>query len=201
MKNFVELHEVLLKGLEVSPCKKVRINIRSAYKWGSGWSSMQATLFKEEVLGTLRNAGYKIKESDISGSCPSIIGKTWNDRINLYLHPMEFTGYAKIEDIINIMTILKSCKQVYEVMEPQMDDVYDLSDSQYRNLILTHTNDILEIWKAKKQNPNYWMHDFGMDFAKEGRVPRVGDSSGVLSSLDMDVALLDTMQEIFAQLK
>ena len=181
--------------------RRVRIAIEGDYKWGSGWTSSQEKRFEEEVYPRLRKAGYSIKEPKNRDSCPDLVSPYANNHLKLYMHPMEFVGYANEDDIKKISGILSECKDViYKVSIDTKQEVYDLSDRQYKDLILSHSREITNIIRdcyLKQGESVLW--DIGFEFARECRIPRLGDKSG-MSSGDIDIETVQTIAQIAKEL-
>jgi hypothetical protein len=196
------LKEHLLSGLSFADEKKVRIPIVTNYQWGSGWTKEDSIKFDNDVLQRLKNAGYIIKDGDISGSSPTLTTKRLS-AMDIYLHPMEFTGYAKIEDIEKILDILYDCKangaSIHDIGEVQISDVYKFDDYHYQKILFANSKEILE-WMKDNKKENYHMFDLEFDFAQKFRIPRVGDGSA-LSSTDVDIETIYVFRNIMENLE
>lgn len=198
------------EGLPVAEEHQIRIGIKSDYKWGSGWTETQAKRFENIVYTQLEECGpYKVKEIKGDLGCPHLVSIPYHGplesrsgskipktgRLDLYMHPMEFTGFATPEDTKRIMEILKSCPEViYEVKLTKDIEVYDLNDSLYRKLILSQAKEIADIVKSEKEKGNP-LYDIGFDFAKACRLPRYGDAS-ILSSGQVDIETVENIAKI-----
>lgn len=177
-----------LDKLKVSEYKYVNIQIDSDYQWGSGWTSEQEQRFINEVYPKLREAGYSINAPTMTGACNTLSVKG-DEHTDIYMHPMNFTGYAKVEDIEKLEALLSSCKCIDNVNIIRKDDCYDLSDHNYRKLIAAHAKEIMACLDEKDSK-----YDVGFDFAKKHRIPRIGDKMG-LSSFDVDFSAVEMVFE------
>lgn len=199
----LELPENLAICLE----EKVRIEITGDYKWGRGWTASEEEEFKQTVYPRLEEAGYEIIRAKDSFSSDylrakdrvEIDGKILKgNRLDLYLHPMEFTGFACPKDTEKIMGILKECSNcIYDVKLAYSEKVYDLSDGMYEKILLNNAKAITEVIAQAKAH-GYSMYDIGYDFAEECRLPRYGDGAG-LSSFDVDVHTIETIKTVAEQ--
>ena len=184
--------------LETSEYRDTFIKINTAYKWGSGWNSQEAIIhsgsgraaadaFYEEVYGKLRDAGFQLIPSDIEGSCPTLTDKKFGaEKMSLYLHPMEFTGYATQAQIDAITALLEECETVNFVQVIRNEPVYFLPDCQYREILQYNAKEIAR-YAAEHYRPGWrCTGQVGFDFASEARLPRYGQGSAK-SSDDVDI--------------
>ena len=114
-----------MKHMKIADEQKVHISITSDYIWGKGWSRDEADKFENIVYPKLIEAGYEIKYSKDSSSCDYLVlpkrceykGRfSSGNKLNLYMHPMEFTGSASPDDVEKIVNILKDCPEcIYDV--------------------------------------------------------------------------------------
>ncbi len=182
------------EGLKYSDEHKVRIALESDYKWGSGWRADQEKRFRSITDKAFENAGYTIVESKMSGSCPRLKRGLSCD---LYMHPMEFTGYATRKDIDKIIDILKSpeCSKVVYRADITIDrEVFALSDSEYKKLILDQAKEIAAIIKDYKEKAGN-LCEIGFDFARECRIERRGDKP-CLCSGQVDIETVENIADI-----
>lgn len=181
---------------------KFDIKIESKYKWGFGWTSSDSEKFYSQVLDGLRKAGFSIEEKRDDLSCPIIKGKGSFDKTYAYLHPMEFTGYAKEKDIQKILDVLEHCDRdvVESAYISKKSIVSELSDFDYKKLLIKNTSKIAK-WQDEMVASGCYERELGMEFAKEYRIPRVGDKSGCLSSGDVDVEFVEQLYQIRKELK
>ena len=190
------LKEKLLIGLTPIEEKLVHINIVTDYRWGFGWTEAQARNFQDEVFSKLRDAGYEIEKPKETYSAYILRMPNLMDHTSLHLHPMDFSGYARIEDISKIIGVLKTCKCVYEIATPKCKDVYNLTDKEYKETLSKYSNDILE-WVKTYKEKGLPMYDIGFSFAQNYRIPRLGNSSECYSSGDADIEFIENAVIIF----
>lgn len=185
-------------GLTESVYKKVRINLITAYKWGRGWTSSEAEAFKNEVFPALERAGFVIKEGTSYGGCETLTDKENFSQTYLYLHPMEFTGYLKDEDIEKVLNVVKNCTCIERVEAPQIEIAYDVTDEEYASILADHSKELLEMMREAKEKKR--LYDFEFDFMRGYRIPRVGDSS-CLSSSDFEYKWLNSFIKVMENLE
>lgn len=183
----------------------VRVNIETDYKWGSGWTIEQCDAFEEEVYPKLQAQGFYIKDGDSFGGCETLHKANKNgalnrfDKTDIYMHPVEFTGYMRKEDLDKMIEVLSNCKAIHRISSVSTKEVYDLSDSRYEKLMADNIvgikNYIEDYMKSNKYDYN-----IGFDFAKANRLPRVGDGSG-LSSDDVDIRFIENAKTMLTLLE
>lgn len=188
------------KSLTVAEEHRVQLSLDSNYQWGTGWKSNEDMIaFERSVYKALfSDKNYFIEEDEKWGGCPHLKSRK-DDNMDLYIHPMELTGYATPEDIRNIQQILSNkCRDVVFGTELTIDEeVYLLSDSDYKAVLHANAGRIRELLeKAYDEGYNPYKSDVGYDFARECRIPRVGDGSG-LGLFDTDVQVITDMAEVF----
>lgn len=197
-----EFSEKTKDATETSPYKKVRFGIDSNYIWNQGWTASQSEEFYNALLPKLIEAGFRLdKKDDIGGVCPSIVGKTSLDKTSLYLHPTEFTGYLKEEDIEKMKTVLSEIPRtiVHDFRLAYQKEVSALTEHQYRTLLTENARNIVD-WMEKAEKSGVRPYEMGNTFASNFRIKRVGDNEG-FSSADTDWAFVDTLYKINQQLK
>ncbi len=159
-----------------APENNVHIKITSDYQWGSGWTAMQAKRFEDIVYPKLEEAGYVLHFPKDSFGCPTLTNP--DNKMDLYLHPMEFTGYATKEDTEKIIAILRDCSEaVYETSLLYANKVYDISDEEYKQILEDNKDRIINHIQSIPDYKKY-LYDAGFDFAKASRIPRIGDGPG-----------------------
>ena len=166
------------------------IFITTDYKWGRGWTIDEANRFENEVYPALEAKGYKIISDDFSMACPHIQKDGFLEELDLYFHPMQLTGYAKQEEIDEIVDVLKNCKSVYSVDEVRAEKVYDLTEYQYDKMLESNIPEILE-WMEDYKKKNRSTYDMPMAFARECRLPaKCFSVGGARSSSDVDCVFI-----------
>lgn len=178
-------------GKEISDYERVTIALQTDYMDGSGWNAAQRHRFKSEVYPALEKAGYSIKNlGDKWGPCPDLVSPSPSNKLCLYMHPQAFTGYGRMDDIDRIIDVLQECKSVYDVRLHYHEPVYDISDYQYKDMILSRSDEIIKCLQDAVVRGDY-LHpsDIGFEFARNNRIPRIGDGSGISFS-DTDVQVI-----------
>lgn len=188
--------------LPVSEYRAVHIQMKTDYKWGSGWNYEQAGNFERTLYPKLRRAGYSIKEDDYY--CDHLVSADRKENthgricggneLDFYMHPVEFTGYATLKDVEKITDILKSCPEcIYEVNLLKCDKVYDLNQRDYENILLDSSKEIVDaIATETARSGRFFSTSDSFDFARKFRIPRFGDSvSGGYSSSDTDIRIVN----------
>lgn len=194
------MFENLRSGLRISDYKRIRINLRTAYLWGRGWTDKESKAFETEVYNRLRAEGFEVKESGDSFSCPKITVHKFGEKMDLYLHPMEVTGFATIEQAEKVYSILKECKTIEAVGKLLAEDVFDLPDSKYEELIYQNAEDILEMVRGYIGRFGERPYDYGFFFAEHFRIPRDCSYDCGRSSSDIDVKAVNNMALTFKSL-
>ena len=174
-----------IDALSISKYKYVHMHIDSAYQLGTGWTASQEAAFKNEVYAKLAQEFF-IADAESDFDCDHLHEKNAYgrrhvmDKMDLYMHPMEFTGFATDEQIQKIQELLKDCRTMSITKVDIKDGYYELSDMQYEKLL---SQNIVGIKEFLDEIPNDL--DPGEIFAKEHKLNRVGDRIG-LSSMDVD---------------
>ena len=106
------------------------------------------------------------------------------------MHPEGYTGYASNEDINKVRDILASCPLVSEARLHFSQTVYDMNDFDYKRLLIKNSKAIIsEIKDYLDKGGCVHSSEIGFDFARNARIERVGDSSGILFG-DTDVQMI-----------
>ena len=132
-----------------------RINTPSYYnnKYGVGFGCQQEREdFDNHIVEMFLNDGWELKEKRSSNSCPEVI----KDKQTLYLHPQHFSGAILEENISHIEKLLSSSTLFKFKKTDIYEDVFDLSDDEYIELLKSKQDeiekDILEAFKTKRRN-------------------------------------------------
>lgn len=75
--------------------KKVHFRVETGYVWEQGLSSERKVSLKEKIRKIFLPLGFEIIEPTTNGACEEAI----NGTENLYLHPQDFSGLVKTENI------------------------------------------------------------------------------------------------------
>ena len=164
---------------------------------GTCWTVAQANRFKNAVYNALENHGYTITPSDLSGGCPTLSKKGFREKLSLYMHPNEFSGYATEEQIQDICNILKrECADVCMVTSVRKEEVYDMTEDEYEEVLAENSPAIIEWMRTYKRNhPNSFYMD--MEFAERFR-PKLScfSACGGRSSSDVDCKFIRNLEII-----
>lgn len=187
---------------------RVRMILDSAYKWGRGWSAEEKKEFSDVVFSALRDEGYVIVDSMDAMSAPYLYldkrvpkGLEGNDtkRPNLYLHPMEFSGYLPKEDVDKITKILKEkCGSVCRVDCIETKEVSSLQDFEYKALITQHNSKGIVNWIKNHPDRDYFIKhpsEAGFEFARHYRIERAFDGAG-LCGMDTDIETVSSVIDV-----
>ena len=179
-----------------------RVETPSYYnsKYGVGFDQEDREKFNAEVLNLFLNDGWQLKEEKYKSiwGCNRVI----KDKQELYLHPQDFSGVVKVENIpyieqlINSSTMFKlRCIDAYE-------EVFDITDEEYMNILKSKEKDIkqdlLETFKTKRSN--LFIVDTWTAISRvlnKYKIKRLKSYIGVTSSDNADVQYFE---ELFKEL-
>ena len=173
---------------------RTSIGIEGLYGWGKGYySSAHQEFFQNVVYNAFYNKGYEIIESNFSGSCAHLTKKGSN--LDIYMHPMEFSGVATPEEIEDIIGILSSFEEL-KVRENRRENLYDISDSTYRFMIFDRAEDIAREYAYSREKGV----DAAFEFAKNAGIERLQHFHLGYSSSDLDITaaaqIIDRYKEL-----
>lgn len=182
--------------------KKVYFRIRTPMyynpKHGVGFIAPgDADLFHKSITELFLNDGWKIKKERInSGYCNTII----KDKQELYLHPQSVSGVVVEENIPYIEQLLSS-SNIFKFEKTDIyEDVFDITDEEYINILKSKQNeieqDILAVYKTKRKN--LYITDTWTPLNKvldKYRIKRLSNYSGVISSSNIDVRYITEVFE------
>ena len=198
MNIFAKLN--LESPVEISDYSRVTITTETAYQNGRGWTGYEAMQYENEVYPALRNAGFTIEKPDDDFGCPHLKIKEFGNKFDLYMHPESFTGYGKAEDIEKVIEVLKTCtKSIGKVELYYSEPVYDLNDYQYNDFLVSHSKEIVACIQEAMDKGIKNFGDIGFEFARNCRLNRVGDGSGISFS-DTDVRTITNIYNVAKEL-
>lgn len=181
-----------------SEYKRFSISIVSPYKWGEGWTAEEERSFYVELASKLsENKKLNGFSYDFPrDSSPSLRGKLFFDKTDIYMHPMEFSGYATDEVIGELLSVLQSMdeKNVQHAELSYKWEVSGMSDFEYKKLLIANVANIAR-WQDAMMEAGYSEYDLGNKFSEAFRVKRVGDGSA-LSSSNIEWAFVDDLWKI-----
>lgn len=194
----------LPKDIQIAPERNINIQIKTDYEWGSGWTGTQQQKFIDVIFPKLKEAGFIIKDPKDNFGCETLHSPDPDNKMDIYMHPMEFTGYAREADIKKIYDVFTDSPEViYNKALLYSKQVYDVSDEQYLEILKDNEPRIREHLESMKDARayEYMLMDAGFDFAKIARIPRIGDHAGY-SARDVDIAFVqDIAKQIRMELK
>ena len=197
----------------VSEYKRFRIGIEGFYGWGVGYyNAMLLKLFEEMIekihseMNEIFSVPVNFAYSNFKGSCNTIKGI--DNSSYVYLHPMEFTGYLKDEDIENLYKFVlrffsRERENDSELGEHPCfratitfkEEVMALTDEEYIKLIedsadaiLAHTKEALDKLSIEEKKELFKQNVpviCASDFCHTGRIARDTDKAGI-GSTDVD---------------
>ncbi len=192
---------MLKHNFKKAPEVKFRFPITTEYQWGRGWPEMDdADDFKEEIDLKLGGAGYVVKKSNQSGVCDTLTTKGNHPVMDVYMHPMEFSGIATPDDIQKIREVLQTCENVYHVGEASVEDLYLASESEYREMLCQNAPDIIKWMKTQREKNHSSDWTLVSDFCSRYRVNCIFHTAGIVTSSDVDYVFCETLQGLMKSL-
>lgn len=164
-----------------------RLTIKGLYEWGIGYlSDDRMRAFETEAYNALRAEGFEIKRSG-SSSASDTLTKPGTET-SVYMHPMEFTGPVLPEDIDAIVIALHKCSAITEVNIEETSTMYDLTDMEYRDILLDNASCMAEYIAKNRPYINT------INFIYATRLNRVScPLVGGTGSNDIDYDVITTM--------
>lgn len=133
----------------------------------------------------LRDKGYIIEKGKGLCDCDNLHKD--GSRLDLYMHPMRFTGPATPEEADEITGILLSCGCVKKALLTRANVLYDIPDMEYRDMFL----DNAEKLSAQMLSP----FNFN-DFLKKVSVDRIHEPAcGVIGSDQINYNILYLIEQ------
>lgn len=171
----------------------IRINLKGLYGWGVGYLHDKPfdtyDFFNNTLLGALEKAGFEIEEDQL---------RQENTRLDLYLHPMDISGSATLEQADKILDVIKKYPDYVKAEMGKAEILYDIPDRTYRYMIYSRAG---EIAKEILSDPSS-AYNADMKFAEKCRIDRVQKySTGGICSLDTDVSSVKDIKDRVKQLK
>ena len=178
----------------------IRINLKGLYGWGVGYYHDKQfdtyDFFNNTLQDALEKVGFEIETAQSETSCNRL--RQENTRLDLYLHPMEFTGSATLEQADKILEVIKEYSDYVKAEMGKAERLYDIPDRTYRYMIYSRAG---EIAKEILSDPSS-AYDADMKFAEKCRIDRVQKySTGGICSLDTDVSSVKDIADRIKQLK
>lgn len=179
-----------------SEYKKVRIDIKGVYAFGTGYL-VDSSAFKRELYPELAKAGYLVCFSRDNGVCDELrlvskdsprnnIHLNSEALFNVYMHPAEFTGYMKDSDVEEITEILKKNSFVKDVEVTYKKPVLNLTNNEYEKVIRDNFTNICK-YIAHLKELKYSNIDAAFEFARNYGNITLEDPKTVLSSDTVEI--------------
>jgi hypothetical protein len=132
-----------------------RIDTPSYYKvkYGVGFEDQNdSEAFDRAATNIFLNAGWQIKKEKYNSGCTTVT----KDKQELYLHPQNFSGVVKEENIPEVEALLSKSEMFRFEKTDIYEDIFDITDEEYINILESKeteiTKDILEAYKTKRSN-------------------------------------------------
>ena len=181
-ERFTLLPDEELKRYE-SEYNNIRISIKGLYGWGDGYYTNKpfdtVDVFRT-IEESLKRAGF-----DVSGRTSSSCNRLtqFGTNLDLYLHPMEFTGSATPEQTEKVLKVLEPYSDYIRFSLESKERLYDIPDRTYQFMIYDRAEEIAE--ELLRDISDF---DSDMAFARNCRIERVQHYTVGYSSSDVDVA-------------
>lgn len=189
------IKEQLFEGIELSDYVRFYLPIHTSYQWGEGFQSeADVVLFDADVTSVVKTRHkypYDISYHRNPGECDHIVVE--GTPTNVYVHPMELSGDAKIDQVDELIEIFRGFRSVRSVGEPIINPLYTVTNKEYKNKLIGLSREILDAAKLAKELGR--LNEFHFDFANKCRIPRCGDSNA-LCSTDLDIAFIRDFVDI-----
>lgn len=175
--------------------------IEAGYRWGEGMSKEATMRFFDELKSLFTTAGWTAEESRIDSGCLTI----YKGGNHLYCHPMELVGPCESSlrsDVTEILSHAKTC--VLRTIDIY-NQVYDVSDEQYRTALEAARKDIeqdlMTAFSTNRRDIYHHGYYSGVDnVAEHYRVPTLDRSTGVICSDDVHIRYItDVFQDLVEQ--
>ena len=184
---------------------KTQIAITPLYGWKVCYFSNETARIYEEMLEHFKQLGYTLKGEHKNGSCPRLHEE--GTLLDMYMHPMEFTGMGTDEQIHKIRDIIEGFLEKNTDRLPEnkrgtsytyvqrQEILYDIPDKEYAELIYANAEEIARRYLTAKG----FFDSF--DLVDELRIERVQFLSSGMSCLDPDAVCVEDIIGRAKQLK
>ncbi len=113
-------------------------HIDAGYVWGDGMDASTKANFFADMTAVFSKAGWEVEDPRGLSSCPTV----HKGDSHLYCHPMQLSGPCErslVDEVVSILSSAKTCTLRNVAIH---DQVYDLTDVQYKNALDTVQADI-----------------------------------------------------------
>lgn len=159
--------------------REVYFRIRSSYRYDSGWPDKGVEhAFRDETRTLFQSAGWELHPAREGSSSSDTVTKGQQD---LYLHPMNFSGVIRIDEIPRLQELLEGA-QTFQCQGVDCYERYwELTDAEYLAQLEARrgeiTQAILERYQTKRKNL-YVTGPAVLSIAKQFSVRRLCDKDG-----------------------
>lgn len=159
--------------------REVYFRIRSSYQYDRGWPDQSAEhAFRDETRRLFQSAGWELHPARADSSSSDTATKGQQD---LYLHPMNFSGVIRTDEIPRLQALLEGA-QTFQCQGVDCYERYwELTDEEYMAQLEARreeiTQAILERYQTKRKNL-YVTGPAELSIAKQFSVHRLCDKDG-----------------------
>ena len=160
-------------------CREVYFRIRSSYRYDSGWPDKSAEhAFRDETRNLFQSAGWELYPAREDSSSSDTVTKGQQD---LYLHPMNFSGVIRTDEIPRLRALLKRA-QTFQCQGVDCYERYwELTDAEYLEQLEAKRGEIIEAILERYQTKRKNLYVTGpaeLSIAKQFSVHRLCDKDG-----------------------
>lgn len=187
-----------LDGVENSKLKDVQILLDTDYHWGSGMTVSQMDTFNKEISTLLRKNSWDVETREFDSKY--IVREKNGIKSELFLHPMEVSGYATEKEAKELLDIFSNAKCVYSAKLTQLGDLLKLDNKGYEELFDKNKDGIYRFFEqAEKRHVS--KYEMGFEFVRNFGLKIDGDRHVGLSSIQTDVKKIKSMYEEYEREK
>ena len=134
--------------------REVYFRIRSAYQFDSGWpDEKDAQSFQAETRTLFQKAGWELHPGrERSGVCDTVT----KGRQDLYLHPMNFSGVIRTDEIPRLQALLAGAQTFQCEGVDCYERYWELTDEEYMAQLESRREEIIEAilerYQTKRKN-------------------------------------------------
>ena len=134
--------------------REVYFRIRSSYQYDSGWpDEKDAQSFRAETRALFQKAGWELHPGrERSGVCDTVT----KGQQNLYLHPMNFSGVIRTDEIPRLQALLAGAQTFQCEGVDCYERYWELTDEEYMARLEARREEIIEAilerYQTKRKN-------------------------------------------------
>ena len=134
--------------------REVYFRIRSSYQYDRGWPDEVAErAFRDESCRLFQSAGWELHPAREGSSSSDTVTKGQQD---LYLHPMNFSGVIRTDEIPRLQELLKGAQTFRCQGVDCYERYWELSDGEYMAQLEARREEIIEAilerYQTKRKN-------------------------------------------------